>query len=177
MDEITKGYIAGFFDGEGSVTLGFASKKRVTKKKGIIRDYSPSIQVVFSNSNLDILLYLQKSLGKGCICNEIRKGFCSHWAPHRTLRIFKLVDIIEVSEILLTKCILKREQLLICKDAAKGLLNRKVEHHKWSPESIVFFNEQIAKMSVIKDSSRLGRPRIHDRPEIYSAVIKNKRLS
>ena len=69
MNETDKAYIAGLFDGEGSIEF---KKRKEKKKSGIYNCIRISMEI--SMTDQSVLMWLHEVLGVGTLTNKPRKG-------------------------------------------------------------------------------------------------------
>jgi hypothetical protein len=152
MDETTKAYIAGFFDGEGTLTMAYGHKANHREKTNdYSHSYSPVFQLVFANSDSSIIEQLQVWLQCGAINHQKPRGVSRK--PMTYLRIYVMDDIQRVIDLILPYTRLKRKYLEIAQEAIKGMLAYKtIKTRKWSNEALIFFAEELKKMDVAKTS-------------------------
>lgn len=168
MDEITKAYIAGFFDGEGCVYLGWHARTELTKKKGyIVYPHYTTVNLIVTNTDLEIINYLHQTLNAGNIHTRNNDSPCrkQHWSHTSELRIDNFTDISRVVADILPYSHIKTAQLLIIKETVDYFIEmKKTEPRQWSKETLTFFGQQVTKLSKLKNNGRLvpipGRPRI-----------------
>ena len=152
MDETTRAYVAGFFDGEGSITLGYGSSDYLGKE-GLRRNYYPRIQIVIASSDENILIKIRQFLGMGHIYKTKPRGVSRKEMNY--LRITNMAEVHKTMEEILTYLIVKKEQALLCKETSETLIKLKkptAKNANWSNENLLYFNEQIKKIYAIKTS-------------------------
>lgn len=167
MNETEKAYIAGFFDGEGTISLLWGSKKRVQGRR-----YYPAWQIVFTNSDRAVLSYIQSATGFGNIMLGSRNRVKStHWGnlPYFDLRVTKLPDVLEMVKLMIPYAQTKKLQLEICKETFESMTARKISRcAKWNPDDLEYFRLQIVKLKAIKPKKG-GREPLYERPAYCNA--------
>lgn len=104
MDATTAAYIAGFFDGEGYITI-----RRSNRYLGNRVSYR--LVVGFTNTNIDVLKWIQLSVGGGAINPKSRKSLKHSQAFELTVhKRHLIVDLIDAIEPYVR---IKREQLAV----------------------------------------------------------------
>jgi len=118
-------YIAGFFDGEGCVTISFAKKER--KKMKAVRKFTfnvnPKISILMGEEpdNLIALERIQKFLGMGRIYHNTRER--RHGQKEVIFRIHRRDDLKKFIKLIEGKIIVKRRHILEFQKALELMKN------------------------------------------------------
>lgn len=153
-------YLAGLFDGEGSISFGFSP----TTKKGVTH-WNPHIQVTICNTNQQYMEHFQKKALVGHVYttpnNRFRNRDCSNWQDITTWRIGCKEDIRQFLDIIAPYCILKEKYVLLCRKAL-GILSEKS-----CPSRDLAFRQIIKEASEMKTPASRGRKRRVPRPSQF----------
>lgn len=168
LEETTKAYIAGIFDGEGSVTLAYTSREYDTLQ-GKKKSWYANIQIVFSNCDFELMGKINDLLNLGSYKSEKSWGpYLKEGRPIKRIRIIQPNQVIDFVNAVIPYIISKKKRLLVAKETAEYLVKRRTEStlHKmqYTKEDFEFINGQMAKMKLFKDSTKTGRKRRVERP-------------
>lgn len=161
-------YIAGFFDGEGCVSLGFGSKHNIGK-----RSWWPYVRIIMTSADKHQLERIRNEIKVGRIYT-LKKEWQLRAEPKRYSNdIFQLVisDTNEVLSFLNTmekRIIMKLAELRIAQGACKFIIkHRLTSRHRWSEAKLRFYKLNfVDKIRVVPNSKRdkCGRKRKVLRP-------------
>lgn len=167
-----RAYVAGLFDGEGSLTLGYGSKADKDLNGQVIkRRFYPSVQIVITNASRALLESVKTDLLIGKIFDQPSDG--KNRVPSCKYKIYTFKDAVVFLQVLLPFLRLKKAEALVVIEALTYLINQKTnDSMAWQPEHIKVFNDYVLKVRSLKTCSKNrvnGRikARIVERPEIY----------
>ena len=134
-------YVAGFFDGEGSVIF--------TKN---------SIKLQFSNTDKQMLKKLHKFLG----CGNIRFSYrnLDKWKPQGVLVVGKHEDVIPILDKLKDLCIIKKSKI---KKAIDYYENKKWHYQQIDMERLTKLRNNGMSIRKIAEEMNLSRSTVHNR--------------
>ena len=118
MSEINLAYLAGLFDGEGSI---FIYRRNYYKKRHHKKNFYLSPQITISNNNNYVLLVIKKWIGFGNIFSYKKVGM-----DHLTYRwsISGIRRCLKFTKLLYGKCIIKNKQLKFMEEFCESRINR-----------------------------------------------------
>jgi len=154
-------YLAGFFDGEGSISFGFGA----STKKGIIYWY-PHIQLSICNTDKECMEFLQKKYALGNIYtsanNHPRQGkHPEEWHDLTTWRIGSKDEIDKFLHLIEPYVLLKTKYLILCRKALEILSMEP------STNRDVSFRQIVDSAKKLKTKANRGRKRKYDRPNRF----------
>ena len=117
MKKVNIAYLAGLFDGEGSIFI----YRRNYYKKRHKKNFYLSPQITISNNNNYVLLVIKKWIGFGNVFSYKRKEM-----DHLTYRwsISGIRRCLKFTKLLYGKCIIKNEQLKFMEEFCESRINR-----------------------------------------------------
>ena len=153
-------YIAGFFDGEGSVNIGLSSK---SNKNG--RHWWPVVRCIIANTNKEILERIHKTLELGTI-QKPSKDYNKDVGKRRRPFYFVITStdqVISFVDQIVPYSIVKKEELELAKKAALFIKKHspKSRCNRWLKAKVQEYIEHfIDKNKAIKNTTK-GRKRIY----------------
>lgn len=159
--ETDAAYLAGFFDGEGTISFGFGGwvKKEVTY-------WCPRIQVAICNTNNDCMKLLHKKTPLGHIYitpnNQPRKGRdTTKWHEITTWRMTSPKDIEQFLKIIEPYVILKKPYVTLCHDALNIITMSPSESRN------IAYRQIIERAQKMRTQASRGRKRLLERPPLF----------
>lgn len=161
-------YIAGFFDGEGCISLGFGSRHNVGK-----RSWWPSIKITMVNCDKHLLERIRNEIKVGRIyVMEKKWGLKVKPTGHRNdcaqLVIGGTNEVLGFLNTMEKRIIIKLAELRIAQGACKFIIeHRGISRRRWSEAQLRFYKLNfVDKIRVVPNSKRdkCGRKRKVLRP-------------
>lgn len=150
-------YLAGFFDGEGGVSIGITTVTRGNRQYWI-----PQLQVTFTNVDRSIMKDIKSFFTCGHI-NQLKLRRRTERDCFQ-IRFHKPEDIIHFVDAVLPYSHVKRELLELVRKAAAFVLSFEGSR-KWTPEVLDDFEERyVNKCRELNGHSTRGRKRKYYRP-------------
>ena len=150
-------YLAGFFDGEGGVSIGIT-----TVTRGNCRYWVPQLQVTLTNIDLTIMKNIKGFLNYGHL-NQLRLRRRTERDCFQ-IRFHKPEDIIHFVDAILPYSYIKKQLLELVRKAAVFVLSFKGSQ-KWTPEVLDDFQERyVNKCRELNGHSTRGRKCKYPRP-------------
>lgn len=154
-------YLAGFFDGEGSISFGFGAS---TKKETTY--WHPHIQLTICNTDRECIELLQKKYAIGNVYttpnNHPRAGKNpEEWHDLTTWRINSKEEIEKFLQLIESYTLLKKKYVVLCRKALQIL--------SMEPSTLrdISFRQIIEDSKKLKTKANRGRKRKHDRPDLF----------
>jgi len=151
--KISRDYVAGFFDGEGSVRL-IEGKQRYNSVHNIAKEYRClRVGLIWTNTNYEVIVAIKEFLGVGRIC-------CSSGTNIRHASCYRLFvqnheDCLKITNKLIPLTIVKREKLVKLVEAIENWSWRVPKIDKEVLEKL-YIKEQLFLKDIAK---RLGSKR------------------
>jgi len=160
VESLTLDYIIGLFDGEGCISIGFASKYDYKKSR---RSWWPYVKVTIANSNLAVLRKIRGYFKMGKIYTmkpEWFKGTRKGGDCYR-LDIMDVNDVLRFFDVIDQIVFIKREEVGLGKEACRYILENRPHGQGWSEVKLVFFKANfVDKLPTLPNSRRAkGRGR------------------
>lgn len=118
LTDSEKGYIAGIFDGEGTINVYAHKSKHYQHQK---RDYVLSPQVQVANTDETLIQWIQNRITKGSIWSRICKQGTK---PLHTYTLYGYPDIIILLEAILPFLIIKKDHAVLVVEWCKSRLSK-----------------------------------------------------
>lgn len=160
------GYIAGIIDGEGYIKAKYLPKNKHDPNQAFIG---------ITNTNLEMLMHLQKLLKAGFITNK-RNKHRGHYKPVHSLVIRRREDVEWLANLLKEKLIIKKNELEnLLEHLSKFPLKRTI--HFWRKDEIKFLLDNYKKMSYKEIAEKLNRSQDSVYKKAKSLKLKKGRMT
>jgi len=170
LSETDRAYIAGYYDGEGTITIGFSSKQCSLNSK---RYWYPRAQLVIVSKNKSILDEIQSLFELGHV--YMREG---PTPPHNLIGSYRISirrDILKFIDAIEPYLKEKKDAVENVKQCLIYMEQIKLQGHKWAPEQIVKMKEYMEKSRLLKmrdcsspDAIGKGNKPKYARPSAYT---------
>jgi hypothetical protein len=145
LEQSTQAYLAGLFDGEGSITLHFT--------KHSTNSYSPQVQFVIMNIDQELLETVKKDFGFGKVYSIMPRDI-NRKVIH-SYRITSFKDTLTAIDLILPFSRLKKKELTVAKNAIEYMIAEKTcLTMPWKPTNLKRFSEYIKEIRTLRISNR-----------------------
>ena len=166
---INEQYLAGFFDGEGSVSLSVSYRMRHGKINPRL-DFK--CQISITQTNRKILDEIQAYLGYGKVIETKSHSTISKYAIYHTLEMVNLKSVKDFSFLIKNYSHLKKKQLEIINEVSTMLYNKKIEKRRYYKKS-EFLAMLNASIEIRGENMKTHTSKNDERSEKIKQIIKD----